>query len=327
VAGRRKRQDQVTNLLREFACPVQSGYGVSGLEKPRVDARAKSMHLPMSTAMTRKDSTFEPLSPFPQPDPDLLLELRNLIGHARGVVILTGAGVSAESGVPTFRDRDGIWANFDPTELATPAAFARDPGRVWEWYELRRRAIAECDPNDGHRSIARFLLGRDDSTLVTQNVDGLHQRAVLSEVPRAETHAATTWQGRILELHGNIMRSRCSECGSRPPLSDSQATPKPLTPPECSSCGQLLRPDVVWFGELLDATVLDAAFESAAEAEICIVAGTSAVVHPAASIPLATLESGGAVIEVNPEPTPLTGAARWSLRGPSGRLLPRLLDP
>lgn len=248
-------------------------------------------------------------------------ELRDVVRRARGIVVLTGAGVSAESGVPTFRDRDGIWARFDPSELATPEAFARDPGRVWEWYALRRQAMVACAPNPGHRSVARLLLARPDVTLVTQNVDGLHQRAIAEEPEGATADLS----GRVLELHGSLMRSRCSKCGVEGE-GKGDGESEPPSPPSCLGCGGYLRPAVVWFGELLDPAVLDAAFEAARSAELCIVAGTSAVVHPAASIPFATLESGGSVLEVNPEETPLTRIARWSLRGPSGRILPELFD-
>lgn len=260
----------------------------------------------------------------------LPLELAEFVRHARGVVVLTGAGVSAESGVPTFRDRDGIWARYDPEELATPQAFARDPGRVWEWYQLRRRAVRACAPNPGHRSLARFLLARDDVTLITQNVDGLHQRAIREEGGNESTSP-------VLELHGNLMRSRCSACDATGPVDSDgieqvqewgEVEPEGEIglPPICVECGAFFRPDVVWFGEYLNPFVLEAAFEAARRAELCIVAGTSAVVHPAASIPLATVEGGGVLLEVNPHPTPLTRLARWSLTGPSGRLLPELLD-
>jgi len=242
---------------------------------------------------------------------------------ARGIVVLTGAGVSAESNVPTFRDRDGLWASFDPAELATPEAFRRDPGRVWAWYAHRRQAVRRCLPNPGHRSLARLLLEREDALLVTQNVDGLHQRAL-----EEEAGVTPAPSDRILELHGNLLQVRCSGCDAPPrefvdapdalPHSDS-------LPPPCPRCRAFLRPDVVWFGEMLHGPTLDRAFETAHQAGLCLVAGTSAIVHPAASIPLATLEGGGQLLEVNPEPTPLTPHARWSLRGRSGELLPEIL--
>jgi NAD-dependent deacetylase len=250
------------------------------------------------------------------PEPDLLSSLRHRVAAARGLVILTGAGVSAESGVPTFRDTDGVWSRFRPEDLATPEAFRSDPARVWEWYDLRRRAIATCEPNAGHRAIAKALLRREDVTLVTQNVDGLHGRAMM-ELGGSPAHP------RILELHGTLFRVRCSGCQQEVPHVEPVDVSRLL--PHCGECGGLFRPAVVWFGEMLPEQTLDTAFRRASEAEICIVAGTSAVVHPAASVPLATLRAGGSLIEVNPEPTPLSSHAEWTLRGPSAVLLPALL--
>ncbi len=243
------------------------------------------------------------------------------IRRARGIVVLTGAGVSAESNVPTFRDPGGLWDSFDPTELATPGAFRRDPARVWGWYAYRRRTVRRCLPNPGHRSLARLLADRDDVLLVTQNVDGLHQRAL-----EAEDRGAAAGD-RILELHGSLLRVRCSGCAvAATEYVDPEEEDADLPlPPPCPGCGDFLRPDVVWFGELLDGPTLDRAFEAARRAELCLIAGTSALVHPAASIPLATLEGGGHLLEVNPEPTPLTPLARWSLRRKSGEALPELL--
>jgi NAD-dependent deacetylase len=247
---------------------------------------------------------------------EALAEARDAIRAAQRILILTGAGISAESGVPTFRDRTGLWARYDPQELATPGGFARNPAKVWEWYGHRREVVLECKPNPGHEAVARLLLERPGVTLVTQNVDGLHRRALeaFPGPPRPEP--------RILELHGNLLRDRCSRCAYR---QTSQGPSRSPALPKCTGCGALLRPDVVWFGEMLDAVTLEEAFLRAREADICLVVGTSALVHPAASVPLATLEGGGVLVEVNPEETPLTGAARWSLRGPAGRLLPPLL--
>ena len=253
-----------------------------------------------------------------RPPPELEAA-RGAIRAAEGVVILTGAGVSAESGVPTFRDRDGLWARYDPQELATPEGFRRDPLKVWEWYDLRRKVILECTPNPGHHAIARFLASRTDATLVTQNVDGLHRRA--AEAESVDSESAT-----ILELHGNLARSRCSGCTFQRWDPDPVGARDADTLPRCPECGALLRPDVIWFGEMLDAWTLETAFLRAREAEVCVVAGTSAVVHPAASVPLATLNGGGMLVEVNPETTPLSSMARWSFRGRAGDLLPSLLD-
>lgn len=236
--------------------------------------------------------------------------------------------MSAESGVPTFRGEAGLWRSYRPEELATPQAFARDPLLVWEWYAWRRGLIAACEPNDGHEALARFMLAPTvASTLVTQNVDGLHSRA-LEKVhrERAERGHSVPEAARPLEVHGTLVGDRCSGCHRRSPAVPVDFTSVD-TLPRCVRCGALLRPDVIWFGEALDEDVLSAAFEAASRADVCLVAGTSAVVHPAASVPLATLRSGGDVIEVNPETTPLSEHALIRLAGPSGELLPALLDP
>ncbi len=249
------------------------------------------------------------------------------VQRACGIVILTGAGVTADSGIPTFRDPDGLWSQYRPEELATPQAFARNPKTVWGWYEWRRRAVADCDPNEGHRAIARFLLSRTDVVLVTQNVDGLHQRALdeVANASSARSDVAGDADDRILELHGSLLRNRCSECGraSSEWKSGDNGGDGPL--PHCVACGAMMRPDVVWFGEPLDDGILDRAFDEARAAEVCIGAGTSAIVHPAASVPLATREAGGIIIEVNPEETPITALSQWSLRGSSAEVLPQLL--
>jgi len=250
-----------------------------------------------------------------------LEEARRGLSEAKRVVVLTGAGISAESGVPTFRDREGLWARYDPRELATPEGFRRDPLKVWEWYDHRRKAVLACDPNAGHRALARLLLARKGVTLVTQNVDGLHRRALEDEGGFPDTIR----ENAVLELHGNLLRTRCSRCGFSTWDPNPRGVTLPDALPRCADCRELLRPDVVWFGEMLDALTLETAFQRAREADVCLVVGTSAVVHPAASVPLATLEGGGTLIEVNPEATPLTRFARWSLRGLSGSILPELL--
>jgi NAD-dependent deacetylase len=254
-----------------------------------------------------------------------LEEAREAIRGADRIVILTGAGISAESGVPTFRDRTGLWARYDPQELATPQGFARNPEKVWEWYRLRREVVLGCEPNPGHEAVARLLMDRRGVTLVTQNVDGLHRRA-LDEALAASplSRSASGRRPRILELHGNLLRDRCSRCAYHRLFQDLADFP-PL--PACPECGALLRPDVVWFGEMLDSATLDEAFSRAREADVCLVVGTSALVHPAASVPMATLEEGGMIIEVNSQITPLTRMAHFVLQGWSGTLLPQLLGP
>ncbi len=241
---------------------------------------------------------------------------RRLVREAGGVVALTGAGISAESGVPTFRDANGLWRNFRPEDLATPEAFARDPRTAWEWYDWRRSVLAGCAPNPGHRALAGFFLRRGVAGLVTQNVDGLHTRAALEAAGNGPAEAALP-----VELHGTVGRDRCNGCAARFP-----AEPLGDDLPRCDSCGGLRRPDVVLFGEALDGDVLARAYALAGRADLCLVVGTSAVVHPAASIPLATLEAGGDLVEVNVEDTPLTQAATVALRGAAGEVLPSLLD-
>ena len=262
---------------------------------------------------------------------DELERARNLVQSARRVVILTGAGVSAESGIPTFRSGEGLWGQFRPEELATPEAFARDPETVWEWYAWRRGLILECMPNEGHRAIARLLLSRDGVTLATQNVDGLHGRALRelqSEGVGLRPDGRAREPGATLELHGNILRSRCSMC---PEADDDGSHPgggrSDTSLPRCPSCNAPMRPAVVWFGEMLDPGVLDRAMRAARDADICISAGTSALVHPAAGIPMLTHESGGCLIEVNPEVTPLSPFADIHLRGAGAEILPKILKP
>ncbi|HEX5581440.1 MAG TPA: NAD-dependent deacylase [Gemmatimonadaceae bacterium] len=273
---------------------------------------------------------------------DSTLRARNLLARARRIVVLTGAGVSQESGVPTFRGAEGLWRSFRPEELATPEAFRRDPRLVWEWYGWRRRRIAPCRPNAAHEALARLAATRDGVTLVTQNVDGLHERAALA------AREAAPGGGRgapVLALHGSLFRTRCTRCDYRreeprealpPGEAGSEAPPPEAAPvgdapgdgaelPTCPRCGALLRPDVVWFGESLDPAVLDAAWRAAGEADVCLVVGTSGVVHPAASLAAVTREGGGSVIEVNPEPTPLTALAAVSLRASAVAAVPAIL--
>jgi len=240
-------------------------------------------------------------------------EIRMLAEKLRGarrVVALTGAGVSAESGVPTFRGADGLWREFRPEELATPQAFARDAVLVWEWYDWRRQKVAACAPNDGHRALAE--LGRRSSApfefdLVTQNVDGLHRLAGSNPV----------W-----ELHGSLWNLRCTDCSRN---REDRRAPLPSIPPRCE-CGGLERPGVVWFGEALPSDVLAHAFEVASCADVFLVVGTSALVQPAASLPEVAGEQGALVVEVNPELTPLSGLVDLRLAGPSAQILPRILD-
>ncbi|GAB4549983.1 MAG: NAD-dependent deacylase [Anaerolineae bacterium] len=222
------------------------------------------------------------------------------------IVALTGAGISAESGVPTFRGEDGLWRHYRPEDLATPYAFARDPALVWEWYDWRRGLIARCQPNSAHFTLAAMQARLPDFTLITQNVDGLHRQAGVQ---------------RLLELHGNIWRLRCTRQGT---TFEDRTTPLPHLPPYCPDCGALLRPDVVWFGETLPADVLQNAFTACAACDLILVVGTSALVQPAASLPLIAIQNGAALVEINLQPTPLSDHADLTLRQPAAQALPEL---
>lgn len=219
---------------------------------------------------------------------------------------LTGSGISAESGVPTFREaQTGLWARYDPQQLATPEAFMRDPDLVWQWYEWRRKLVGEAEPNPGHYALAELEQKIPNFTLATQNVDGLHRRADSENV---------------LELHGNILRTICSVEGVEvEPPGDEVLAP-------CPNCGAPLRPDVVWFGEMLPAGVMEAAAEAARDCDVFLSVGTSSLVYPAASLPYEALSAGATVVEVNPDETPLTRQVTHSLRGRAGEVLPELVE-
>lgn len=221
------------------------------------------------------------------------------------LVVVTGAGISAESGVPTFRGARGLWRDYSPQDLATPEAFRRDPVLVWNWYAWRREVIAGCRPNAAHRTIAEIEKHVDDFVVFTQNVDGLHQAA---------------GSRRVLELHGSIWHLRCTRCGY---ARDDRRVPLPNIPPRCPDCGSLLRPDVVWFGEALPADALEAAWAAAAHCRTMLVIGTSAVVEPAASLPRAARHNNARLIEFNPERTPVSAYADEVFPEPAGEALPR----
>jgi len=229
------------------------------------------------------------------------------LAAARRVLVLTGAGVSAESGVPTFRGPEGLWRQFRPEDLATPEAFARDPKLVWEWYAWRRERIAPLTPNAAHRAIAALEERADTFLLATQNVDGLHQGA---------------GSRRVVELHGSLWRVRCTGCGR---LEEDRRVPLAELPP-CCECGALLRPDVVWFGEGLPEGAVAEAWGAAESAEVVLVVGTSSLVYPAAALPRVAQGHGAFVVEVNPEETPLTALAHVSLRGKAAEIVPVLLE-
>lgn len=226
---------------------------------------------------------------------------------ARSVTVLTGSGISAESGVPTFRDaQTGLWARYEPEELATPEAFERDPRLVWEWYAWRRELVDKALPNPGHEALAEMERYASGFVLTTQNVDGLHRRA---------------GSQNVIELHGNIRRSRCS----REHLVTEPGEDDTDVPPSCPRCGAFLRPDVVWFGEMLPVAALDEAFEAARNCDIFFSVGTSSLVQPAASLPFEALRHGAMIVEVNPNDTPLTRHAEYVLHGRAGEVLPGLV--
>ena len=229
-----------------------------------------------------------------------------LLGKARRVVAFTGAGVSAESGVPTFRGAGGLWEGRPIEQVATPQGFAADPVLVWQFYEQRRCNLARCRPNPAHHVLAAWQRRFSSYTLVTQNVDGLHEEAGSRDV---------------LHVHGSIWTVRCTGCGRE---RHEPAAPLPEVPPRCPVCGAMERPGVVWFGETLPEDVLEPAARAAAGADVMIVVGTSAVVYPAAGLVQIAASAGAAVIEVNPEASALAHLADIELRGPAGEVLPRL---
>jgi NAD-dependent deacetylase len=231
---------------------------------------------------------------------------RRLTRDAR-ITVLTGAGVSAASGVPTFRGADGLWNNFKPESLATPQAFARDPRLVWEWYDWRRQKIAACEPNAAHRVLAAWSRRFPHFRLITQNVDGIHERAGTRDVIR---------------LHGSIWEVLCRRgCAGSPPRWRDDTVPHPEIPPRCPHCGDLIRPGVVWFGESLDPNIVDQA-TAAAHCDVFITIGTSAVVYPAAGLIDVARRSGAFTVEINPEATP--AMVDLALRGGAEVVLPQI---
>lgn len=233
-------------------------------------------------------------------------EVVEFLAGAGRVAVLTGAGISAESGVPTFRGKDGLWKQYKAETLATPEAFERDPKLVWEWYDWRRGLIAPVEPNAGHRVIAGWESLFGEMAVITQNVDGLHAKA---------------GSQNVVELHGNIWKLRCTREGTVEEVRDN---PLPHIPPVCPNCGSLFRPHIVWFGESLDPVVLDRAYDLSQSCQVMFVIGTSAVVHPAASLPYAAARAGAKIVEVNLEPTSLTPHANFFFPGRAGEILPVL---
>lgn len=284
-------------------------------------------------------------------EPRQLAAARAAIRQPGPLLVLTGAGMSAESGIPTFREaQTGLWSRFRPEDLATPEAFARDPATVWHWYCWRRERVAEAEPHAGHRALARWLSRHPDATLVTQNVDGLHGRAQakleadafadeypgpVSERPASSEDAAPSRRRRdfasagprIVELHGNVLRTICAR--TRRPVdagwlrqhADAAPLPSPHSP------GDWCRPDVVWFGESLPTLALSHAHAAAARGGVCLIVGTSGLVQPAASLPLLAKQAGAVLIELNPLPTALSEYVDHFLPCSAGEGLPALLDP
>ena len=231
---------------------------------------------------------------------------RGWLADAKSVTVLTGAGISAESGVPTFRGAGGLWRNFRPEELATPEAFERNPQFVWEWYDWRRSIVAKARPNRGHHALADLEPRVTHFTLVTQNVDGLHDAA---------------GSRQVVKIHGDIWLLRCLSCGRE---ETNRAVPLVPLPPRCA-CGGMQRPGVVWFGEAMPAAAMERSFEAARRCEVFLCCGTSALVHPATGLPRLALEAGAKLIEVNLEPTPLSHAVHVSLLGKAGDILPEII--
>jgi NAD-dependent protein deacetylase/lipoamidase len=233
--------------------------------------------------------------------------VRARLSTARAVTVLTGAGISADSGVPTFRGADGLWRNFRAEDLATPEAFARDPRLVWEWYNWRRELIATKSPNPAHYALADLERRTERFWLITQNVDGLH-RAAGSQ--------------KLSEIHGNIWRVRCTRCGR---MDENREVPITILP-SCADCGGLLRPHIVWFGESLATEDLDRSYEALGRCELLLIIGTSGIVYPAASFAPVAKTAGAFVVEINLDPTPHTELVDVSFQGRAKDVVPELFS-
>ncbi len=232
------------------------------------------------------------------------------ISRASRIVVFTGAGVSAESGLATFRGVGGLWADFDPVTLATQEAFAREPKRVWDWYASRFVGVRASEPNEAHRAIARLERNLPSSLVVTQNIDRMHPRA---------------GSLRVVELHGNIWTARCNACGREVDMATLIDVGDPGGDTPRCGCGSRMRPAVVWFGERLPVAAFEEAALAAETCDLFLVVGTSATVYPAAGLIELAARSGAYVVEINREPTPLTHLVHRSYREPAGRVLPRLV--
>ncbi len=237
--------------------------------------------------------------------------LVDYLADADHVAVLTGAGISAESGVPTFRDEDGLWEKFDPQELANVEAFLDNPELVQGWYRHRRQVVEEAEPNAGHRALAELEADVPDLAVITQNVDDLHNRAGSSTV---------------IELHGNITHNYCMDCERSIDAETVDTAIQDGTPARCMTCDGLIRPDVVWFGERLPPDAVEQADAATSRADVFLSVGTSAVVYPAAQFPVEARANGAYVAEVNPDTTGITDEVDESIRGPAGEVLPALRD-
>ncbi len=234
-------------------------------------------------------------------------EVRARLATARAVTVLTGAGISADSGVPTFRGADGLWRNFRAEDLATPEAFARDPRLVWEWYNWRRELIATKKPNPAHYAVAELERRLERFWLITQNVDGLHR---------------TAGSQKLSEIHGNIWKVRCTRCSR---VDENREVPIAILP-SCAACGGLLRPHIVWFGESLASEDLDRSYEALGRCEVLLIIGTSGIVYPAASFAPVAKAAGAFVVEINLDPTPHTELVDVSLQGRAKDVVPELFS-
>ncbi|HYF01931.1 MAG TPA: NAD-dependent deacylase [Patescibacteria group bacterium] len=234
-------------------------------------------------------------------------ELIDTLLKAEKVAVLTGAGISAESGIATFRDPDGLWAKFNPAELASMDGFLKNPERVWQWYQYRRQVIDKAKPNPGHTALAAMQYIFKDFTLITQNVDRLHQSAGSTDV---------------VELHGNIIDNHCSRC-QKPFEEEINIEAEEI--PRCTYCGGMIRPSVVWFGEMLPEDAIFKAEDAALECDVFLTVGTSAEVYPAAMLPVAAKRAGAFLVEINPDFTHVSGIANVCVHEASGVALPQIV--
>lgn len=241
---------------------------------------------------------------------EMIKKARDTIQKAYKILVFTGAGISKESGVPTFREADGLWEKFKAEDFATPEAFQRQPKEVWEWYRFRRDLAKKVEPNPGHYAVAKLEEKHDDFLVATQNIDNLHTRA---------------GSKKVIELHGNIMHSYCLKCGHQVDESGEELAGDVPTCPQ-NGCDGVMRPKVVWFGEQLDPNILEQSFKFAAEADCCIVIGTSGLVYPAAQLPFLARGNDATIIDINPEPSAITSIADYFLQGPAGEIMPQLLE-